>query len=429
MNQLTTSLWGDESFTAVAVQENFFRMLQIVAKDTAPPGYYILLFVWTRIFGHSEVAIRMLSVLLYLGTVLVAFLLVKKIWGRKAALLVGLLTLANPFLFPFAFEGRMYAILVFTVTLSFYFFMTKNYWGYIGAAALALYSHHYAALAIIFQFFWRLGETKNLVKNWFKFLEPYLLIGILYLPWLYPLYKQVTLVSSGFWLGKPKLIDIVGLLGKYYIGGTTVFWWQKFWVLVALLILALRRWQEKTKQSLVLVGWALVPIALAFLLSQGKTSIFYDRYLIYIIPALMILLATNTRKISFYLVIVFCLPLLWLNIYYFIHPTKRPFRALAQYVKNNVDRNLLLINYNGKAHHLWETKYYGLQAPLYIKGEMPYYIGTAQMTKNDLIQLLPDKPMIGVISSDPPDKIELLGFYLNYYQQFGDLYFAYFVKQ
>lgn len=430
MNQLTVSLWGDEAFTAVAVKENFFRMLQIVAKDTAPPLHYILLFLWTRIFGSSEISIRTLSCLLYLGTIFIIFKLTNKIWGRKTAFLAGFLTLANPFLFPFAFEGRMYALLVFTVTLSFYYFMTKNYWGYILAACLALYSHHYAMLAIIFQFFWRLGETKNLRKNWLKFLKPYLLIGWLYLPWLYPLYQQVRLVSSGFWLGKPKIIDIFHLFRKYLIGGQVFYGWQKYLSILTVIILVVKKWSRKIKQNLILCGWILTPILLAFFLSQGKTSIFYDRYLIYIIPALMILLATNFRKVSVFLIMLFCLPLLWLNFYYFFHPTKRPFRALAQYVKTTTDKNLFLINYNGTAHHLWETKYYGLTAPLYLKGgEIPFYIGTAQMTKDDLIQFLPNKEKIGVISSETPEKIELFGFYLESYQKFGDLSFSYFVRQ
>lgn len=436
MNQLTTSLWGDESFTAVASQENFRRMLEIVAKDTAPPLYYILLFIWTRIFGSSEIAIRSLSVFLYLGTIIFVYLIAKKIWNKKTAFLAALLTLANPFLFPFAFEGRMYAILVFFITLSFYFFIAKNNLGYILASTAALYSHHYAALALIFQFFWRLFENikkpgfkKKPGFHWFKFIKPYFFIGLLYLPWLYPLYKQITMVSTGFWLGKPALKDLITIYLKYLIGEKVIFSWQKYLLVLPIIILILKKWKCKKRENLILLGWILIPVILAFLLSQGKTSLFYDRYLIFIIPGFMLLLAGSWRKFSLPLILLFSLPLLWLNYYYFTHPHKRPFRQLANYVKKEVRENDFLINYNGSAHHLWESKYYDLKAPLYVPGQdLPYYVGTAQMTDKDIIKQLPDKKRVGVIGSEEPSSMEIVGFTLGSFEKFDSLYFSWFVK-
>lgn len=429
MNQLNTSLWGDESFTAVAIHNNFLSMLQIVVKDTAPPLYYLCLFIWTRIFGHSEIAIRSLSVLLYLGIVFVVYLIAKKIWGKTTGLLAALLTFANPFLFPFAFEGRMYAILVFTVTLSFYFFIINNFWGYVLASTAAIYSHHYAILALIFQFFWRLLRTKNLTKNWLKFLKPYVFIGLFYLPWLYPFYKQVTMVGGqGFWLGKPTIKDVGGLLARYLVGNI-VFKWQKYLLIFAGLILIFKKWRVKLEQNLILLGWVLIPIILAFCLSLGKTSIFYDRYLIFVIPGLMLLLAGGWRKVSLPLVLLFSLSLLWLNYYYFIHPTKRPFRQLANFVKQEIKEDDFLINYNGKAHHLWESKYYCLKAPLYAPGgNLPYYVGTAQMTNEDIVLELPEKDRIGVISSEEPESMRIKNYKLKTYQKFGSLSFSWFVK-
>lgn len=449
MNQLTTSLWGDESFTAVAVQENFGRMLEIVAKDTAPPLYYILLFIWARIFGSSETAIRSLSVLLYLGTVFVVYLIAKKVWNKKTGLLAILLTLANPFLFPFAFEGRMYAILVFFVTLSFYFFISKNNLGYILASVAALYSHHYAVLALIFQFFWRLVEVVIVYFNsrsnkddpcihkdhpLRKFIKPYFIIGLLYLPWLYPLYKQVTLVSTGFWLAKPKLKNLIGIFTIYLVGGDIIFKWQKYWPILAGFILILKKWSIKKRENLFLIGWILTPVILAFFLSQGKTSIFYDRYLIFIIPGLTLLLAGSWKKISLSLILLFSLPFFWVNYHYFTHSIKwgkeRPFRELAEYVKKEVEENDFLINYNGDAHHLWESKYYGLEAPLYVpEGKLVYFVGTAQMTEKDIIKQLPDKKRVGVVSSEDPNSMEILNCQLKNYQQFGSLYFSWFEQQ
>jgi hypothetical protein len=172
-----------------------------------------------------------------------------------------------------------------------------------------------------------------------------------------------------------------------------------------------------------------MPVLIAFLISQGKTSLFYDRYLIFIIPALTLLLAIDYRKISLALIFLLSLPLFYLNIHYFNHPTKRPFRQLSQHIKQTTAQNDFLINYNGSAHHLWETKYYGLEAPLYVPGQdLPYYVGTAQMTKSDIIKILPNINKIGVISSEQPESMEINNYRLLNYQKFGELSFSWFVR-
>ena len=104
-NQFTASLWGDESFAAILAQKNLIDIVKIVSHDTSPPGYYFCLHLWMKIFGTSEVAIRSLSFLFFLGTVAFIFLLAKYLWGKKAAIQAAILTLTNPFLFAYAFAA------------------------------------------------------------------------------------------------------------------------------------------------------------------------------------------------------------------------------------------------------------------------------------------------------------------------------------
>ena len=119
-NQFTASLWGDEAFSAVLAQRNLIDIVKVLTKDTSPPLYYFCSHLWMQIFGSSELAIRGLSFAFHLGTVVTVFLLARYLWGRKTAIAASLLTFFNPFLFKYAFEGRMYSILAFTTTLSFY---------------------------------------------------------------------------------------------------------------------------------------------------------------------------------------------------------------------------------------------------------------------------------------------------------------------
>ena len=123
MNQFTASLWGDEGFAAVLAQKSIPEIVSIVARDTSPPFFYFTLHLWMRIFGTSEVAIRSLSFLYFALLILTVFLIGKLLWNKRTGLLAALLTFTNPFLFRYAFEGRMYSILAFFSTLSMFFYL------------------------------------------------------------------------------------------------------------------------------------------------------------------------------------------------------------------------------------------------------------------------------------------------------------------
>jgi len=124
-------------------------------------------------------------------------------------------------------------------------------------------------------------------------------------------------------------------------------------------------------------------------------------------------------------VAVGCLSII--NYDYFWHPTKRPFRQLAEFIKAEA-AGLPLINYNAASHHLWETKYYGLEAPIYSPQPLPFYTGTALMNEGDIIATLPDQSPIGVITSASVAEVRLPGYHLDQYHQIDSLKLLWMVK-
>lgn len=435
MNQFTASLWGDEAWAATLAVKPVFRIIQIVARDTSPPLYYLLLHSWMKIFGTSEIAIRGLSFLFFLATVLVVYLIGKNLWdkqslisgeNKKTGLIAATLTLLNPFLFQYGFEGRMYSLLLLTTTLSMYFYLKKNQLGYILATISALYTHHFAIFVVFVQFLWSLKEFKG--KPIFSLLKPYFVIALAYLPWLYPLYYQTSLVASGFWLGKPTLKTIVNLFSSFLLGAGKHHL-QPAVILAITALFLLRRWGEWKKDGF-LFSWAIIPIILTFLLSQLKSSIFFDRYLLYCLPPFMLLLASQKRQVSLTFIFLAIFSLVIINWHYFTHPIKRPFRELANYVKENKKSEYGLINFNAQAHHLFESKYYNLKAPLYVpQGSLPFYTGTALMEKGDVANCLPNKEKIMVISSGDPKKTFLPGYFLEEQVKFDSLYLLWFSQE
>jgi 4-amino-4-deoxy-L-arabinose transferase-like glycosyltransferase len=425
---INCSLWGDEAFSAVLAQREFWPMIQIVAKDTSPPLMYIIMWGWFKIFGSSELSIRSLSFLFYLGTCALVYLIAKKLYTKRAGIIAAFLTFFNPFLFFYAFEGRMYFTLLFFIVLSYYFLLTRKRWGFILAAAAALYSHHFAILAIASQFFAQIlmlfiTKQKGTTSELIKLIKTYLLVGVLYLPWVYPLYMQTKLVSTGFWLGKPKLENLFDLIKNLIKEGGYKKVIEDKILPLYLIILGLRKWSKKVWQAdLHLIIWALLPPTLAFLISQTSISIFYERYLLFCVPPLMILAASRFRKISLPFIGILLIVYAFIGYYSFTNPFKKPFKEFSGWIKQNYP-DTYLINYNGNSHHLWETKYYGLKAPIYSPGgKLPFFVGTAQMGDEDVIYELGEE-QIGVITSNHPDDVNITGYSQNFVYNDDPLYF------
>lgn len=242
--------------------------------------------------------------------------------------------------------------------------------------------------------------------------KSFIAVGIGYLPWLIPLYNQTRKVGSGFWLGTPTLADFIGILGKYLGAGIPHPWWQVA-VLLSVFVFIVRRWSKIEKSDFFLLSWFLAPIAFTWIVSQFFQSIFFDRYLLYVIPGAMLLAASRGRRRSAIFIGALILVFLNIDIHYFAHPTKRPFRELSNYVKETRQEGDYLINWNAAAHHLWETKYYEIPAPIYIPEdvELPFFVGTALMEEEDVISELPeDASRIGVVTSGSVDEIALPGY-------------------
>lgn len=433
LTQWNESLWGDEGFSALAVQNNFLETIGIVMRDTAPPAFYVLGWLWGQAFGYSEVALRSLSLLLILGTAVFAGLLVYEISKSKInGLLVSLLIFGSPFLEPVAFEWRMYALLAFAVMGSVYFFITKKWLGYVIFTLLALYTHHFGLFTfvgegvvfLLFDFKWR--EP----KKWLSQLKPFLIVVALYTPWLYPFYLQLKRVQgSGFWLSKPKVTDLTELLYRFLTGGVKKEW-QGIVALAALILLVTKEWRKVGLKWIALMIIFLSPMALAFGVSYLVTPIFYDRYLLATMAGTVTLVGVGTKK-KFLIILVFMLVIFGVqSVNQFTHPTKRPFREMAEWVKREIKKEDKLINYNGAAHHLWESKYYGIPAPIYTpNGPLPLYVGTAQMKESDTTVTLPEtKGRLGVITSEPIEKVALPDYKMIENKQFGSLNFSWWRK-
>jgi hypothetical protein len=82
----------------------------VYLSDTNPPGYYLLLSAWTRLFGTTDAALRLFSVVVALAAMPLLWILARHLGGTRAAFYACLIYAVVPAGSYYAAEGRMYAL-------------------------------------------------------------------------------------------------------------------------------------------------------------------------------------------------------------------------------------------------------------------------------------------------------------------------------
>jgi 4-amino-4-deoxy-L-arabinose transferase-like glycosyltransferase len=118
------SLWYDEGYTAILGASSSFhqfwsRFGSFTTSEHLQPLYYLLIFLWTRIAGVSDAALRAPSAVFSIGSGVAACIAVKALTGgrSKVVLLATAALIASSFSLYYAQEARPYALLQFLAFL------------------------------------------------------------------------------------------------------------------------------------------------------------------------------------------------------------------------------------------------------------------------------------------------------------------------
>ena len=168
----TQSFWLDEAFTRLLVREDLGEMLDnLPDSESTPPLYYVLVWMWAKLFGSGEAGLRSLSAVFGTATVPVAYLVGREIASRSAGLVLALLTAVSPFLVWYSQEARAYALAILLVALSVLFTSRAAreprrmpLAGWALTAAAALLTHYFALFVIAAEIAWlhRAGLRRTL---------------------------------------------------------------------------------------------------------------------------------------------------------------------------------------------------------------------------------------------------------------------------
>lgn len=210
------SLWYDETVSAYLASQSAPLLIAHTARDIHPPGYYLLLHLWTTITGNTEFALAYFSLLF--GTLLIplTYALARILTNDHIAKWAALLLAVSPFNIWYSQEVRMYTlgaglglVAVYCLVKAVMDNWTRYWLGYAISAALGLYTLYYFVflLIVINVFFLLYSFSKKLLVR--RLVTVNLLILIAYLPWLPVAWRQATNPPVPPWRAMPQLWSVL----------------------------------------------------------------------------------------------------------------------------------------------------------------------------------------------------------------------------
>jgi uncharacterized membrane protein len=299
---LDQSLWLDEATTArVVTQYDYFGIIsKFSITDFHPPLYYIFMKFWTGLFGASEIALRMPSILFSLAAGWLIYLMAG-VWAAAFFLF-------NPLIIYYSQEARMYMMAAYLLTGALYYFRRlsdKNIPNTIFFNVfliLSFYTFYGSIFFIVPMFLYLLYK-----KQYRVFIASAMMFGA-YVAVLMPLTlaqlksSRVALSQVTNWasvLGTANLKNLMLIPMKFSIGRIDfypkVIYYAVSGVWTMFVLFGLRSLIKKENRmwTILLVS----PLALGLVFSLFSPLLQYFRFL-YLIPVMAIILSItkDTKK-------------------------------------------------------------------------------------------------------------------------------------
>ena len=314
---LNQSLWLDEATSAMAAKMSLSQMFtSFLPGDFHPPLYYLLLRLWSGIFGYSEIALRIPSVVFGVLTIYVIYLIGKKIYDKKTAIVASALLATSGLHIYYSQEARMYSLATFLASLSVYLFLQES-WIFFSVILALLGMTDYVSL-IILPAIWVYAIVRKRNKAWWKkFLISHIPLIAVFAVWMPTFLRQlkngvsVSVSAPGWWkiLGQVTVKNIALIPVKFIIGRVTIDNKVLYGAVIVVVGAIFAYLIVRAKKSLLAWVWLGVPLTIGIILSFFIPTLTYFRYL-FILPAFYLILSagiTSIKKPWFILAFAFVL--------------------------------------------------------------------------------------------------------------------------
>jgi hypothetical protein len=425
------SLWTDEGMSSVFAAGAFADTLNVLQRDYHPPLYFLLLNLWSDLFGTSEVALRSLSAVFSGLQIPALFLLGNRLGGRSVGVITALLAATSLYQIYYAQEARAYALLgafaafglhAYLVLLERRTWLRVAYW--VLLHALVIYTHYigfFLLLAESLHFFLHQVAFSSrshrmpigrLLAFW-GLLQG--LVLLLFLPWLPSFLQQLDVVRDNFWLTEPTWADLAEIFAVLLVYRPA--WWNGGWFLGVLALGAglvlLLGWRSRSRPASIGEGescsiprasaWCLLLISflglllLAFFLSRHSIKVFHRRSLMLLTPAYYLCIAVAVSSLRrpalarLAVTVALAASVACAGPYYTrVH--KHNFRAASAYVNNHAQAygEVLFepVFFKAAFDHYTDLPYQHLQAGQVPVGEDVWCLCGRQKTTEKVLQFL-----------------------------------------
>jgi mannosyltransferase len=375
------SLRLDESQSLWQSSHTISGLLHTVALDVHVPLYHLMLHYWVFYLGDSVVTIRILSMIFFVATIPVIYLIARRLMSVRWSLLVVILFSFSPFLDWYGNEARMYTLLLLLSALNQLFFMRilrdgKGWFWYALSAVIGAYSHYFFLFNLAAQGIYFLLNRKQFKRGTLRRLLAVGGLVILALgPWLYYVYTLGSASGTRPNLPAPSTVDFFNVYSQFLFGfqsnSINTILLSSWPVVMLLALVAVRRSRGLSPELSFVASMSVVPVLIAYALSLLVTPFFLSRYMIISVAPLLVLLvwlfSKYSRRVSIF---VSAMLIVAVGITSFIQatssatPVKEDYKATASYINATVQPQDLVV----------------LSAPFTIYPFEYYYRGSAQIT-------------------------------------------------
>jgi hypothetical protein len=286
---------------------------------TIDPGgmgilYYWLLGAWEWLVGNSPFSIRAFSLLAGVLALAMVYQLGRKLFSERIGFYAALVVASSAFFIDFMHEGRAYTMLVFVSAFAVYSYFDVmqekpvsdftnprnrgeqekpvSWWAYLRLAlALAALAYtHYVSLAI--------GAVLGLIhlfhfkntRHWYMVVLAMLLGGALFLPWLSITMDVIQRGTEDTNRQKTSMTSwqiIENLFHSFSNANLALFFFLAFYSL-----------KQFSKKVLYVWIYFLLSLVLVILVNSRVPFMVHTRYLIFVWPALALIMALGLEKLQ-----------------------------------------------------------------------------------------------------------------------------------
>lgn len=302
------SIAFDESYSLVVGQADWPTLFEAILSDGVhPPLFYILHKGALALWGTSEFGQRFSAAIFSILSVALGYKAGQVIFNRGTGLLAALLLALNPLHVWLAQEARMYSLFgALTIVSMMVFWQAihtnhrRDWIALIAVNSVIFVLHYFGFLVPTVQFVFIVLTFRRNYQNLRIWAMAQVIAVVPLLPWLIATAnREVQTFGIGF-LVRPTAFDLPFTFWNLAVGNSNLFWPASVLTITVsgvALITALRPITPHKGAQLLVGLWALLPPLITWLVSQ-RHSFYADRYLSFVIPGLILLLAFGATCVA-----------------------------------------------------------------------------------------------------------------------------------